>query len=215
LKRAVIFANGRLPDAQAARRLVQPGDLLIAADGGLALALSMGLTPQLLIGDMDSASSEDISRARQQGAELELFPRDKDQTDLELALRTALERGCDVIRIVGGLGGRTDQALANLLLLADPALAGVDVRIDDGVEEAFAISARAEISGQTGDTVSLLPLEGPAVGVITEGLRYPLRGETLFLYRTRGISNEMTGAVAAISLEKGVLICLHRRVSLD
>jgi thiamine pyrophosphokinase len=211
LKRAIIFANGLVPNAKAARALVQPGDLLIAADGGLRNALELGLTPQLIIGDMDSAGSQEVARAREEGAVLELFPRDKDQTDLELALQHAVEARCDFIRILGGLGGRTDQALANLLLLGDPKLQGIDIRLDDGVEEAFVIRERAELHGRPGDTVSLLPLETPAEGVVTEGLRFPLKGETLLPFHTRGISNEMMGATASVSLEEGLLICIHSR----
>jgi len=211
LKRAVIFANGVLPQPDAARGLLRNNEVLIAADGGLRLALSLGVAPQLIIGDLDSAAREDVTRARALGARLELFPGDKDATDLELALRSALDSGCDFIRIVGGLGGRSDQALANLFLLADPALRAVDVRLDDGVEEALVIRERAEITGGAGDTVSLLPLGSRAEGIVTEGLRYPLRGEMLQRYHTRGISNEMTGPLASVSLAKGLLICLHSR----
>lgn len=211
MKRAIIFANGKLPDLEAARGLVQPGDLLIAADGGLRNAHLLGFTPELIIGDMDSATREHLARATDQGAALELFPRDKDETDLELALRAALDRGSDFIRIVGGLGGRTDQAFANLLLLADPALRKIDIRLDDGVEEAFIIRERGVIQGSPGDIVSLLPLEAPAEGVRTEGLRFPLDSETLLPFHTRGISNEMTGASASASLAKGALICIHSR----
>lgn len=211
MKRAIIFANGILPDAQAARNLIRPGDWLIAADGGLRLALSLGFAPQLIIGDMDSARTDEISRAKDLGADLELFPRDKDATDLELALRHAVDSGCDSIRILGGLGGRSDQALANIFLLADPALRTADLRLDDGVEEALVIHDRAELTGSPGDVVSLLPLGGPAKGIVSEGLRYPLRGETLLPHRTRGISNEMTGALATVSLQTGQLICIHSR----
>jgi thiamine pyrophosphokinase len=211
LKRAIIFANGTVPQPQAASALIQPDDLLIAADGGLSLALALGLTPHVIIGDMDSASREDVARARDQGAELELFPRDKDQTDLELALRSALDQGCDFVLIIGGLGGRSDQSLANVLLLADPALVGIDIRLDDGVEEAFITRGYAEVTGRAGDIVSLLPLTEPAEGIATDGLRYPLNGETLWPYQTRGVSNEMTGERAAVRVEKGLLICIHRR----
>lgn len=211
MKRAIIFANGKLPELDAARGLVQPGDLLIAADGGLRNAHLLGFTPELIIGDMDSTAREDLGRAKDQGAALDLFPRDKEETDLELALHAALDQGSDFIRIVGGLGGRTDQAIANLLLLADPALREVDIRLDDGVEEACIIRERGVIQGSPGDIVSLLPLEAPAEGVRTEGLRFPLDSETLLPFHTRGISNEMTGASASVSLAKGALICIHSR----
>jgi thiamine pyrophosphokinase len=213
LKRAIIFANGNLPQPAAMGDVILAGDLLVAADGGLRLAFSMGFTPHLVIGDLDSATQDDLDHARELGIQLELFPREKDETDLELALRHVLDAGYDFIRILGGLGGRSDQSLANLLLLADPALLDVDTRLDDGLEEAFVIRGRAEIRGSPGDIVSLLPLGFQAEGIHTEGLRFPLDAETLLPYHTRGISNEMTGPLASVSVEKGLLICIHRRDS--
>ena len=214
LKRVAIFANGQLPRPTALQEIISISDLLVAADGGLRLALSLGVIPHIIIGDLDSASKDDLDQARKQGSELELFPRDKDETDLELALRYVIDAGCDIIRIIGGLGGRSDQTLANLLLLADPALRDKDIRLDDGLEEAFVIHDRVEIEGSPGDTLSLLPLDGPCGGIRTDGLRFPLRGETLLPYRTRGISNAMTGSRATVTLEKGMLLCIHRRDSL-
>jgi len=209
--RAVIFANGGLPNPEAARNLIRPDDLLVAADGGSRHALAMGLYPSVVVGDMDSLSNEAFRVLTQRGATFLRFPPEKDETDLELALRYAREQGCRAILIVAGFGGRNDQTLGNLALLADPSLDGLDVRMDDGVEQAFFIRARADIAGKAGETVSLLPWGGPVDGIITAGLRYPLRGERLDPFRTRGISNEMLGATASVSIKSGVLLCLHRR----
>ncbi len=76
--------------------------------------------------------------------------------------------------IVGALGGRLDQTLGNLSLLTEPELADLDIRLDDGVEEALFTRSRCEVHGKPADIVSLLPWGGEVTGVSTEGLRWPL-----------------------------------------
>ncbi len=209
-ERAIIFANGRLPDLEPARRLIRPDDFLIAADGGTRHALALGLLPSIVIGDLDSLTPDDRRRLEGSGVEIRQYPRDKSETDLELALGTALEAGYRSILVLAALGGRLDQTLANLALLTDPSLAEVDVRLDDGIEEAFFVRKQADVQGCPGDTVSLLPWGSPAGGVTTEGLRWPLRGETLYPDKTRGVSNEMLAEIATISLKSGLLLVIHR-----
>ena len=218
-KRAVIFANGALPDLEPARRLIRRDDFLIAADGGTRHALALGLLPSIVIGDLDSLTSDDRQRLEGSGVKFRLYPPDKNETDLELALRFALEAGYRSILILAALGGRLDQTLGNLSLLTDPRFStprhgsgqAFDVRLDDGIEEAFFVRDRAAISGKPGDTVSLLPWGGPAESVTTKGLRWPLRGETLHPHQTRGISNEMLGERAGVALQSGLLLVVHRR----
>ena len=88
---------------------------------------------------------------------------------------------------------------------------GVDLRLDDGLEEVFLIRACGQIEGLPGDLVSLLPLGAPAQGVTTRGLKYPLNGETLQMQRTRGISNVLLQPQAVVTLTAGCLVCVHRR----
>ncbi len=209
-RRAIIFANGELVDPAEARSLIEPGDFLVAADGGARRLAALGLTPVLVVGDLDSLSADEVLALREVGSEILKFPAEKDETDLELALLETVRRGYGQIFIAAALGGRLDQTLANVFLLALPELAGVDARLHDGREEAFLIREVGVIHGQAGEIVSLLPLFGPAESIRTTGLRYPLRGETLLPERSRGISNEMLGEQAEVRLEKGVLLCIHR-----
>ena len=210
-QRAMIVANGLIPDLEAARVLLQPDDLLIAADGGAHHLTALDRTPHVVIGDLDSLSTSEVQKLAEAGARILRYPVEKDETDLELAILYAYEQGCTWLRIVGALGGQFDQTLANLFLLALPALEGLNARLDDGTEEVFLIRDSAAVSGRPGDIVSLLPLGGPAHGVSTQGLRFPLNGETLFPERSRGISNEMTGNKAQVRLDGGTLICIHTR----
>lgn len=208
---AFIFVNGRLPSLKAARAMLQPEDWLVAADGGARHLAKLGLTPHLVVGDMDSLSAADLERLEQAGVKLLRFPRQKDETDLELALQVVIKGGWRRVRIIGALGGRFDQMLANLALLTQPLPEGVDLRLDDGVEEAFIIRSQAQVEGKRGDVVSLLPQGGSVGGVVTEGLRYPLNGETLYAHRTRGVSNEMLVEIASVRIASGALVCVHRR----
>jgi thiamine pyrophosphokinase len=210
--RALIFANGHLPDLEPARRLIRPNDTLIAADGGTRHILALGLLPSIVIGDLDSLTSDDRQRLEGLGVEFRQYPSDKNETDLELALRTALKAGYRNILVLAALGGRLDQTLGNLSLLTDPTLAEVDVRLDDGIEETIFVRKLADVQGCPGDTVSLVPWGGPVEGVTTIGLRWPLCGETLYPDKTRGISNEMLVAIASISLKSGLLLVIHRRI---
>jgi len=209
--RAVIFANGSLPDPEALRRLLRPDDALLAADGGTRHLLALGLLPSAVIGDLDSVTPDQLRRLEAAGVPLQRYPRDKNETDLELALQAAVAAGHVAILIAGALGGRLDQTLANLSLLSSPSLAGLDVRLDDGVEETFFARSRARVEGRPGEIVSLLPWGGEVTGVTTRGLRWPLQAETLFPDRSRGVSNELTGETAEVSIRSGLLLVVHRR----
>lgn len=210
-ERCVIFVNGRLRSARALAGMLRPDDWLIAADGGLRHLRRLGLVPHLLIGDLDSVTAEDLAWAQANGAEVRRYPREKDETDLELALQAAVQTGRPAILLAAALGGRLDQTLGNLFLLLRPELAGLDARLEDGREEVFLIRGQAELVGRRGDVVSLLPLNGPAEGVVTRALQYPLRAETLYPHGTRGISNVMEGNTATVSLRAGLLVCIHTR----
>jgi thiamine pyrophosphokinase len=211
MSRALIFVNGELLDLESARTLVCPGDALLAADGGTRHILALGLRPSVVMGDLDSVMDDERHRLEEACVRILQYPSDKDETDLELALRYAVQAGHREILVVAALGGRLDQTLGNLSLLTDPALAGVDVRLDDGVEEAFFVRDSCEVRGSPGDIVSLIPWGGEVAGVITDNLRWPLRGEILHPHQTRGISNELLGESAAIHLKSGLLLVIHRR----
>jgi thiamine pyrophosphokinase len=212
LQRIIIFANGELPDLNKARLLLRAGDRIICADGGTHHALALGVRPDLIIGDLDSAEEAVVQKFRNEGVKIEAHPRDKNETDLELAIHTAIELSPKQIVIIAAFGGRLDQTLANITLLSDPRLLTFDARLDDGVEEVLLCRNQAEVHGGTGDLVSLIPWQGAVSGIQTEGLKWPLQRETLYPDKTRGISNEMVTDVVSISIESGLLLIVHRRI---
>ncbi|HEX7620848.1 MAG TPA: thiamine diphosphokinase [Anaerolineales bacterium] len=209
MSRVVIFVNGHLPDLEQVRRLIRPADIFLAADGGTRHALALGLVPSLVIGDLDSLNDEDRRTLEAARTEIRRYPSNKDETDLELALHYGVETGFDQILIVAALGDRLDQTLGNLALLTGSSLAGLDVRVDDGVEQAWFVRTNATVEGNPGDIISLIPWGGEVTGITTDGLRWPLRDETLQPHKTRGLSNELIGETASISLKSGLLLVVH------
>jgi len=191
------------------RRFCIGTDLLICADGGAEVVAQAGLTPALLVGDMDSISATTQAHFTAHGVQVIEHPREKDQTDMELALNLALHYAPKRITITGALGGRLDHTLGNIMILALPALQEIDVRIVDAGAEALAIWSQRSLRGRIGDYVSLLPLTPLVEGIHTAGLLYALHGEALTQGYTRGVSNELIAEEATIRIESGCLLLIH------
>lgn len=208
--KAVVVAGGEVGPSDLA--LLDDAQLVVAADGG-ALALSAaGRQPDLLVGDLDSLDEEVVTQLVDLGTQVESHPRDKEATDMELAIERCLAVGADEVVLVGALGGeRRDHAIANLLLIADPALRDVDLRIVHARTTVTALHAGDELTlrGTAGDLVSLLPLGTDATGVTTRGLRWALSGDTLRFGRSRGLSNEVASTPASVRLQGGVLLVVE------
>jgi len=207
---AVILAGGDLvsPDI---RRVVPEHALVIAADSGLTQARPLGLTVDVVVGDLDSVDPIDLAAAEAAGAEVVRHPVDKDHTDLELALLTAADRGASRAVVIGGSGGRLDHFLANALVLASPEHTPLVIEAYVGAAR-LAVARPAtpvEIVGRPGDLCSLLALGGRASGVSTRGLRFALDGEALHPGSTRGVSNEMTATRAAVTVETGTVLVVQ------
>jgi thiamine pyrophosphokinase len=226
-QRAIVVADGDGPD-RAALDATWPGwsgatDLVIAADGGARTAERLGLSIDLVVGDGDSLGPEDLARLRGAGVAVRTASVDKDETDTELALLEAVARGAPEITIVGALGGaRVDHELANLALLAHPAVGSAAVAILDPRGRISLVVAPAEdgtavtrpLSGPVGAVVSLVPFGGDVAGVTTAGLRYELRDEALPFGPARGLSNVRTSADASVTVRRGRLLVVEAPATL-
>jgi thiamine pyrophosphokinase len=208
---AIVFA-GSVPVRTALREQLPEGAGVIAADSGLHVADALGIHVDLLVGDLDSADSSLVDAAEARGTIVERHPAEKDATDLELAFDAARLRGARRIVLVDGGGDRLDHLLGNLALLASPALAGVQVEGYAGTAR-LAVARGGEgpvaISGAPGSLVTLLNAGELARGIVTEGLRYPLRCEELTPGTTRGVSNELVGVSGSITLQTGTLLVIQ------
>jgi thiamine pyrophosphokinase len=206
---AVIVASAPELDIAPYQEHIRAADLLIAADGGALPLLRAGILPHVAIGDMDSIDAAGLDELAAHGVALRRFPREKDETDLELALLYAAATGATAIDILGALGGRWDHTLANVALLALPELRERRARLLADRQTLFLVRDAAMLEGHAGDTVSLLPLAGDAHGVTTKGLRYPLDDATLSYERARGVSNVLLDPPGHVSLREGLLLVVQ------
>jgi thiamine pyrophosphokinase len=221
-RHVLVVADGDVP-SRAALDAAWPGwddrvEAVIAADGGLARARALGLEATLLVGDLDSLEPALVAAAEASGPPIRRSPAAKDESDTELALLAAVDAGATRVTVLGAFGGpRLDHALANVWLLAHPALAGMDVALLDARARATLVVApgpgggrvRRPLPGRTGGIVSLLPFGGDAVGITTHGLRYPLRDEPLVSGPARGLSNIRDAPDAVITLRAGRLLVVE------
>ena len=216
---AILVGDGDVP-SRAALGAAWPGwdagaAMIVAADGGAMKATSVGLVPDLVVGDADSLGSEGLAAVRQAGIPVEMAAAAKDESDLELAVLAAVARGADRLTILGALGGpRFDHSLANAWLLGHAALDGrAVVLLDDATRvrllDATGAAASVRLAGAPGDLVSLFPFGGAALGVTTTGLAYPLRDEPLPIGPARGLSNVRSGPDALIELRAGRLLIVE------
>jgi thiamine pyrophosphokinase len=222
----VVVADGDVP-GRPALDAAWPGwadnvALAVAADGGWEKAVSLGLTPDLLVGDADSLSDARFAELAAAGVPIERSAVDKDESDTELALLAAFREGATHVTVLGALGGRRfDHAVANIGLLWLPYRSDLEIELLDGTTRVRLLrssatdagAATCRLGGPTGDLVSLLPLGGPAIGVTTSGLRYPLNDETLLPGPARGLSNVRTAAEASVTLRNGSLLIIETRNS--
>lgn len=218
--KAIIVADGEvnpssLRHAAFSGQTMDEPELVVAADGGALKAELLGLRPDVVVGDLDSLSPADVERLSRAGAEIVRHPEAKDESDTELALLEAVRRGAGQLVVLGALGGsRIDHALANLLLLGLPQLAGLQVTLlhDTSVVRLLSSAGPAAslvLAGRPGELISLLPLSEVVEGVRTTGLLYPLAGEPLAQGPSRGLSNVLQSERATVEISAGRLVVIQ------
>ena len=209
----VIFANGELTAVDKAAELAGKADLIIAVDGGANHCRALEITPQILLGDLDSIAPDLLHSYEQNNVTIHRYAADKDKTDLELALDLAVAKQATRITILAALGGRWDMSFANLHLLAAPQYAGVEILLMEpgttigtcrGGEDRF-------FTFPPGTTISLLPISDHVTGVTLSGFKYPLTNETLSSSSSRGVSNVLTEETGHLMVTSGVLLWMALR----
>lgn len=188
-------------------------DLVIAVDGGLGYCSVLEVEPDLILGDFDSVSGEEakaLEALEQQIPERIIrLPREKDDTDMLAALKEGLRRGYRDFRIYGGTGGRFDHTLANIQCLLFLKRQGAVGYLMDGTGMILVLVDEAvEFDNNLEGYLSLFSLSEESVGVTIRGMKYPLNQAVIRNDFPLGISNEFTGETAAISVEKGQLVCM-------
>ena len=213
----LVVLNGDVDPAFLARQLAT-ADLVVAADGGARAVTEAGGACDVIVGDGDSLGEAGLACAQAANPDVEVrrFPTAKDATDAELAMQAALEIEPERIVVVGAFGGaRLDHELATVMLLANRSWRDHEVVLADGRREVRLVTNQAEIHGHAGDIVTLLAVGGPVQHIHTRGLLYELRGRSLEVGTSLGVSNELTGRMATLQVGSGLLLLVHELTSGD
>ncbi len=207
----LIFANGPKLSSSALKELLPQADFIIAADGGANNCEILQLTPDILIGDLDSIENDVLKKYQQQGVEIKRFSPHKDATDLELALDEAQSKHAEHIWITGGLGGRWDMSISNIMLAAAAKYADMKLSFltHDSSLHILQPGQTYHFESAAGQTVSLLPLRGDVSGVTLYGFKYPLDDATITFGSSLGISNVTTARKASITHDQGILLYIQ------
>lgn len=210
LKRVVIFANADIEDYSFCSKYIKNA-IIICCDGGMRHTMKLGLTPDYIVGDFDSVSSDVLDYYKEQNVELKQVPCHKDETDMELGISHAIELGADDITLIGGIGSRLDHTLANIFQLIRIDKLGINGRIVNEKNLITLCTSKAEIHGNKGDLVSFVPITAEVSSVTTKGLEYPLDNAVLFMDSPRGISNVLTGEYAEYTIESGMALIIRAK----
>lgn len=211
MQHAIVVVGGSAPDARVPG-LLPAGALVVAADSGYDHARRLGLVVDVLVGDLDSISAVGLAHARATAVRIQEHSPDKDATDTELALAAAVAAGAEQLTLVAGAtSDRFDHSLAVVLALGHPRLAGLVVDGWFGTAAVHALQGPGTraLPTRVGEVVTLLAVGGPATGITTTGLRYPLVAEALGPTSSRGVSNVATAPHPTLSLQAGCLLVIR------
>ena len=208
-KKAIILLNGDRADLSRIKKYIDQKTLIIGVDGGAEHILKLKLIPNVILGDFDSLSKKTKQALKKYSIEYVRYPRKKDFTDGELAIKFAIKRGFKDIIVTGLLGTRVDHLLGNILLLLKKEYADINLKIVEGKQEIYLIRKHTIIHGKKGDTISFIPIDGSVNDITSAGLEYDLGNYKLSLQGNRGISNRMTKNQAELTIKKGILLVIH------
>lgn len=209
MKKAYILIHGNLSNLPHLQDMIMPSDMVICADGAAEFAFEQNILPDVIIGDLDSISSNVQEYFEKEDTQWKKFPREKDATDAELAIRYALDSDVDELIILGLLGDRVDHMLSNIFHISEIAQ-DKQCSIIEGNACMYFVKDHIIINGKKGDELSLIPLKGRCGRISTRGLYYPLQQEYLEFGSTRGISNVFSESTIEVRVDQGTLLVIHR-----
>lgn len=210
--KAIIFAGAEIRDYSFCETYIEEDDIIICCDGGVCHTKRLGILPHYIVGDFDSAPPKILEEYRALGVQIQQFPTQKDETDMELGLNLASRLGATDIVIMGGIGSRFDHTLANAHLLLRLLKKGIRARLVNEDNCVELIDKPIHISGEKGDLISMIPLSMEVTGITLEGFAYPLLNKTLTIDDDIiAVSNVMLGEEAKISLKTGYLFVIRAK----
>ncbi len=214
-KKALIVLNGEFNlSGKELKKIIKKEDVkkIIAVDGGAEILKKISLTPDSIIGDLDSISENTLNFFKNKGVEINKYPVEKDETDSELAINYCKKNKLEELIITAALGGRIDQELANINLLEYIRSKKLAAKIIDKNIEISIIDKEKVFVNKKNYRLSLIPQTSLVKNTTISGCKYDLDNKDLYRLKTRGISNLIVKKDARVNLKKGLLIYILEKV---
>ncbi|HYF83163.1 MAG TPA: thiamine diphosphokinase [Clostridia bacterium] len=205
--KTVIISSGEIYDYNFCHDIVQSADRIICADGGTRHAINMKLTPDVIMGDMDSSAAQYIEYYKKKGVEVIQFPQDKDKTDTHLCVEFALTFSTEIV-LLGATGSRIDHMIANISLLKLGIERNIPISMMDNKNHINMIRDSISLEGKKGDFFSLIPFTEKVEGICTRGAHYELKDAEMELGDPYGVSNYFEDNTVEVSIKKGYLLVI-------
>lgn len=187
-------------------------DIWIGCDLGCHYILKAGLALDLAIGDFDSVSEDSLEEIKREAKSITVYPSDKDDSDLELAIKSVDFKYGDEIIFYGVTGGRLDHAWVNIGLLKRLTIQGFQVKMVDAHHKVnFYLPGHYTLERQSEDYLSLLPLTAKVTGVSLTGFKYPLKHAVLSEGSSLSLSNHLIEPFGSISFQSGILMVISAK----
>lgn len=207
--KALIFAGAKIANYDFCKPYLQDVDMVIGCDRGLHHVKALGLVPNYIVGDFDSVDKNVLDEFLEMGIPVFQFPTQKDETDMQLGIEIAVEKGATDLILFGGIGDRFDHTLANAHLLLGLLKKGIRARLVDEKNCVELINQSLLVEGEIGSLVSTIPLSMMVRGLTLEGFEYPLTNRDLALDdELLAVSNVLSEKVGKISLKEGYLLVI-------
>lgn len=208
--KTMIIAHGDSIKQETISKELENVDFIICADGGAEYAFKNAIVPNYLMGDFDSIDSSVYNYYYNNNVIIEKFPVEKDYTDTELCIKKAMSLGSTEIVIIAGVGSRIDHSLGNIGLLHFCSKNGIRGYIVSSMATIYHCMNEITIEGEVGDTISIIPFNGDAVGLCTVGLKYSLSDAKITFGSPLGISNIMIEDKCTIKLKSGEILVIKQ-----
>ncbi len=209
--RAVVFGGADIKDYSFCKKYIE-NSFVVCCDSGMRHARALGIIPDAIVGDFDSADKETIDYFKAMNIPTVQLPTHKDETDMEIGAELAIQKGADELVIIGGIGSRLDHTMGNCNMLIRLCKEGKKAVLVNENNAVWVTDSRIELTGRKGNLVSFFPVGITAEGVTTENLEYPLENAVLSAEnRLLAVSNVMLGEKAAVSVKKGMLYVMQCR----
>ena len=216
VRQCMIISNGQIKNYDLLKKIIKTVNYIICADGGAEHLFKINITPNIIIGDLDSISKKCITYYKNKKVKFITFPKNKDKSDTQLAAEYAVTLKPLQIIFTGVTGTRLDHTLSNIFLLKKILDLNIPAKIVDENNEVFLLSKKMIIKGKTGDNLSIIPLSEVVQGITLKGLEYPLTNARIEMGSSHGISNKFTKNLilentAEITIKSGLLLIIKSK----